>query len=54
MAAFIVENLIELAGEMVKVNRTSGGCGSVMDQLNRGKILKSEARFKNGVKLFPA
>ena len=54
LAAFIVEDLIELAGEMVKVNRTSVGCGSVMDQLNRGKIVKSEARFKNGVKLFAA
>ncbi|MGB8639890.1 MAG: hypothetical protein WCD30_17410, partial [Pseudolabrys sp.] len=43
--------LIELAGEMVKVNRTSFGCGSLMDQLSRGKIVKSEARFKNGVKL---
>jgi hypothetical protein len=37
---------------MVEVNRTSVGCGSVMDQLNRGKIVKSEARFQNGVKLF--
>jgi hypothetical protein len=43
LAALIVENAIEPAGEMVKVNRASVGCGSVMNQLNRGKIIKSEA-----------
>jgi hypothetical protein len=53
LAAFIVENIIELAGKMVKVDRASVGCGSVMDQLNRGEIVKSKARSQNGVKLFP-
>jgi hypothetical protein len=52
VAAFIVEYIIEPAGEMIKVNRTSVGRGSVTDQLCRGKIVESEARFQNGVKFF--
>ena len=38
---------------MIEVNRISVGRGSVVNQLNRGEVVKSEAGFQNGVKLLP-
>jgi hypothetical protein len=52
LAAFIVENTIEPAGEMIEINRASGGFGGVTDQLRHGKIVESEVRFQKGTKLF--
>jgi hypothetical protein len=52
LAAFIVESTIELAGEMIEINRASGGFGGVTDQLRHGKIVESEVRFQKGAKLF--
>ena len=38
---------------MVKINRPSIGRNTVVDQLIGGKIVESETRFQNGVKLSP-
>src|SRR5262245_8454553 len=53
LAAFVVKNIIEPAGEMINVNRISGGFGGVTNQLRRCRIVESEGRFQNGLKLFP-
>jgi hypothetical protein len=51
-AAFVVECIIELTGEMVEINRASLGHRGVVDQLSSGGIVESETRFQNGVKRF--
>jgi hypothetical protein len=46
-ASFSVERLIDLTGELIEVNSASFGRNSVADQLGRGEIVETEARFKN-------
>jgi hypothetical protein len=49
-AAFVVETIIELTGDMVEINRASIGCDSVLDQLNGGEIGACPAAQPAGMK----